>query len=220
MKGLVFATAVAAVLMVSSSAPCPRLYRVRAGGAGLRRGRPRPGTCSRLWSGTCSRLWPGDSQVALRRSALLRCRAACTASPPAHCRSGCGTPRSTAGLSSVALGLTSSTHTSGDISWRGFISSWREFAKLAGRSASNWVRRKMGYACSGRFCHTLHGHQRRTLFLAQRVIPMGTAYAVWTGIGAVGCFIVGIAAYGDAATSLRIASAGLILAGVVGLKFG
>jgi quaternary ammonium compound-resistance protein SugE len=58
------------------------------------------------------------------------------------------------------------------------------------------------------------------LFLAQRAIPMGTAYAVWTGIGAVGSFVVGIAAFGDAATSLRMASAGLILAGVVGLKFG
>ena len=58
------------------------------------------------------------------------------------------------------------------------------------------------------------------LFLAQRVIPMGTAYAVWTGIGAVGSFVVGITAFGDAATALRMASAGLILAGVVGLKFG
>jgi quaternary ammonium compound-resistance protein SugE len=48
---------------------------------------------------------------------------------------------------------------------------------------------------------------------------MGTAYAVWTGIGAVGTFAVGIVAFGDTATSLRMASAGLILAGVVGLKF-
>lgn len=57
------------------------------------------------------------------------------------------------------------------------------------------------------------------LLLAQREIPMGTAYAVWTGIGAVGTFVVGIAAFGDAATTLRMASAGLIIAGVVGLKF-
>ncbi len=57
------------------------------------------------------------------------------------------------------------------------------------------------------------------LLLAQREIPMGTAYAVWTGIGAAGTFVVGIVAFGDAATSLRIASAGLIIAGVVGLKF-
>jgi len=56
------------------------------------------------------------------------------------------------------------------------------------------------------------------LFLAQRTIPMGTAYAVWTGIGAVGAFAVGIAFFGDAATAMRIGSASLILAGVVGLK--
>lgn len=57
------------------------------------------------------------------------------------------------------------------------------------------------------------------LLLAQREIPMGTAYAVWTGIGAAGTFIVGIAAFGDAANGLRLVSAGLIIAGVVGLKF-
>jgi quaternary ammonium compound-resistance protein SugE len=65
-------------------------------------------------------------------------------------------------------------------------------------------------------CITVSG---ALLLLAQRVIPMGTAYAVWTGIGAVGTFAVGIIAFGDTATSLRMASAGLILAGVVGLKF-
>lgn len=57
------------------------------------------------------------------------------------------------------------------------------------------------------------------LLLAQREIPMGTAYAVWTGIGAAGTFLVGIVAFGDAATGLRLVSVGLIIAGVVGLKF-
>ena len=57
------------------------------------------------------------------------------------------------------------------------------------------------------------------LLLAQRAIPMGTAYAVWTGIGAVGTFAVGILAFGDAAAPMRIASATLIILGVVGLKF-
>ena len=57
------------------------------------------------------------------------------------------------------------------------------------------------------------------LLLAQREIPMGTAYAVWTGIGAAGTFVVGIVAFGDAATPMRLLSAGLIIAGVVGLKF-
>ena len=57
------------------------------------------------------------------------------------------------------------------------------------------------------------------LLMAQKEIPMGTAYAVWTGIGAVGTFVVGIAACGDAATPMRMVSAGLIIAGVIGLKF-
>ncbi len=56
------------------------------------------------------------------------------------------------------------------------------------------------------------------LLLAQREIPMGTAYAIWTGIGAVGTFALGIAIFGDAASTTRIASAGLIVAGIIGLK--
>ncbi len=56
------------------------------------------------------------------------------------------------------------------------------------------------------------------LLLAQREIPMGTAYAVWTGIGAVGAFTVGVLAFGDASTAMRWASVGLITAGIVGLK--
>ncbi len=56
------------------------------------------------------------------------------------------------------------------------------------------------------------------LLLAQRQVPMGTAYAVWTGIGAVGAFVVGIVAYGDPAAPMRIASATFIVVGVVGLK--
>ena len=56
------------------------------------------------------------------------------------------------------------------------------------------------------------------LLLAQRDIPMGTAYAVWTGIGAVGAFTVGIVAFGDASTAMRWASVALIVAGIVGLK--
>lgn len=56
------------------------------------------------------------------------------------------------------------------------------------------------------------------LLLAQRELPIGTAYAVWTGIGAVGTFALGIAVFGDAASTLRIASAGLIVVGLVGLK--
>ena len=56
------------------------------------------------------------------------------------------------------------------------------------------------------------------LLYAQRSIPMGTAYAVWTGIGAVGTFVLGILFFGEAVTFLRWFFVGLILVGIVGLK--
>ena len=57
------------------------------------------------------------------------------------------------------------------------------------------------------------------LYLAQREISIGTAYAVWTGIGAAGAFACGLLLYGDPATFGRFAGVGLIIAGVVVLKF-
>ena len=56
------------------------------------------------------------------------------------------------------------------------------------------------------------------LSFALRSVPMGTGYAVWTGIGAAGTAIVGIAALGDSAAPMRILCIGLILAGVIGLR--
>jgi len=56
------------------------------------------------------------------------------------------------------------------------------------------------------------------LSLAMKELPLGTAYAVWTGIGAVGAFILGIVVLGEAATPMRIASALLILAGIIGFR--
>jgi quaternary ammonium compound-resistance protein SugE len=56
------------------------------------------------------------------------------------------------------------------------------------------------------------------LSLALKELPLGTAYTIWTGIGAVGAFILGIMVLGEAATQLRIASALLILAGIIGLR--
>ena len=56
------------------------------------------------------------------------------------------------------------------------------------------------------------------LAVAMKTIPMGTAYAVWTGIGAIGGVVVGIIAFGESASALRIASAALIVTGIVGLK--
>jgi quaternary ammonium compound-resistance protein SugE len=56
------------------------------------------------------------------------------------------------------------------------------------------------------------------LALALRTIPVGTGYAVWTGIGAVGTAILGIVLLGEPATLARIACIGLIVAGIAGLK--
>ena len=56
------------------------------------------------------------------------------------------------------------------------------------------------------------------LGVAVKTLPIGTAYAVWTGIGAVGTAILGIILFGDPATALRLACIGLIVAGIVGLK--
>lgn len=56
------------------------------------------------------------------------------------------------------------------------------------------------------------------MWLAQREIPMGTAYAVWTGIGAAGTFLVGVMAYGDPASLGRYLGVLLIVSGVAVLK--
>lgn len=56
------------------------------------------------------------------------------------------------------------------------------------------------------------------LGLALKTLPVGTAYAVWTGIGTVGTAILGIWLLGDPATILRIVCIGLIVAGIAGLK--
>lgn len=56
------------------------------------------------------------------------------------------------------------------------------------------------------------------LGIAMRTIPVGTAYAVWTGIGTVGAVILGIFLFGESATVPRLICVALILAGVLGLK--
>ena len=64
-------------------------------------------------------------------------------------------------------------------------------------------------------CMVISGY---LLYLAQRHIAMGTAYAVWTGIGAAGTFVLGIFLYGDSADAMRIFSVLLIISGVIMLK--
>lgn len=56
------------------------------------------------------------------------------------------------------------------------------------------------------------------LALAMRVLPAGTAYAVWTGIGAAGTALFGIVLLGESANAMRLVCIGLIVAGVLGLK--
>lgn len=56
------------------------------------------------------------------------------------------------------------------------------------------------------------------LAMAMKTLPLGTAYAIWTGIGAVGAFVVGIAVMGEAVTIMRVAGALLIVSGIVVLK--
>lgn len=56
------------------------------------------------------------------------------------------------------------------------------------------------------------------LSVAMRSLPLGTAYMVWTGIGAVGAFIVGVAMLGEAMSPLRLAAAAMIVGGIVLMK--
>lgn len=57
------------------------------------------------------------------------------------------------------------------------------------------------------------------LGMAVRTLPLGTAYAVWTGIGTVGALIAGILLFQEPATAVRMLFAGMIVAGILGLKF-
>jgi len=57
------------------------------------------------------------------------------------------------------------------------------------------------------------------LGVAMKSLPMGTAYAIWVGVGAVGTVILGIVLLGESAHPLRLVSLALIVAGIIGLKF-
>ncbi len=56
------------------------------------------------------------------------------------------------------------------------------------------------------------------LAMAVKTLPIGTAYAIWTGIGALGAVILGIVLFGDPATPLRLLCVAFILVGIIGLK--
>lgn len=74
---------------------------------------------------------------------------------------------------------------------------------------------KVGWIGFSIVCMSISGG---LLWYSQKTIPLGTAYAVWTGIGAVGTLLVGILFFQDSASFLRLLSAFLIVAGIVGLK--
>ena len=77
----------------------------------------------------------------------------------------------------------------------GFTRLWPSVGTVAGMLASFWL-----------------------LALAMKTLPLGTAYAVWVGIGTIGAFVSGIVLFGESANWLRIASVALIVLGLVGLK--
>jgi quaternary ammonium compound-resistance protein SugE len=100
------------------------------------------------------------------------------------------------------------------------------FLLVAGIAEWGWpVGLKLGWGEAGAqwawiaFAILCMGISGWLLFLAQRKLPMGTAYAVWTGIGAVGTFLIGIAVFGDSAAIARFLCVGLIVGGILGLKF-
>ncbi|RDW13520.1 DMT family transporter [Paracoccus thiocyanatus] len=77
----------------------------------------------------------------------------------------------------------------------GFTRPWPTAITIVGMAASVWF-----------------------LALSMKVLPLGTAYVIWTGIGAIGAFALGLALLGESADPLRLVAAGLILAGLVLMK--
>lgn len=84
-----------------------------------------------------------------------------------------------------------------------------------GFKLSHMTPHKIGWIVFAVFSMTLSGF---LLYLAQKTIPIGTAYAIWTGIGASGTFLIGILFFNDPTSMMRYISAGLIVLGIIGLK--
>ena len=86
---------------------------------------------------------------------------------------------------------------------------WSTFMKLSEGFTKRWST-----------VWTVLGMLASFFFLSRAVhtLPMGTAYAVWTGIGALGAVIVGIAAFHEPVTAARLIFVGLLLIGIIGLK--
>ena len=94
---------------------------------------------------------------------------------------------------------------------------------LAGLAEIGWViglRYSEGFTRQAPSTFTVVSMAASMLLLgwAVRSLPIGTAYAVWTGIGAIGAAVAGLMLFGESANPMRLLCIGLIVAGVVGLK--
>ncbi len=86
---------------------------------------------------------------------------------------------------------------------------WAVAMKQSAGFTRLWPTAVMGVSMIGSFA---------LLALAMRTLPLGTAYVIWTGIGAVGAFLVGITFLGEAVTATRLCAAVLIVAGLITMK--
>lgn len=96
-----------------------------------------------------------------------------------------------------------------------FIASVFEMGWPLGMKLADITSFKVAWIIFAIIAMTLSGY---FLFLAQKEIPIGTAYAIWTGIGMIGTFILGITIFHDAMSLLRFIGVLLILSGVIILK--
>ena len=85
---------------------------------------------------------------------------------------------------------------------------------------STFMKLSHGFTVPSYSAVTIIGLVASFLFLAQatKVLPLGTAYAVWTGIGAVGAVIVGVVVFKEPVTAIRIFFTAMLVAGILGLK--
>ena len=80
------------------------------------------------------------------------------------------------------------------------------------------IHRRFHASGSDHFDRHFRDRQRRAVGIAVKTLPIGTAYAIWTGIGSVGTVLLGIWLLGDAATARRLLCISMIVAGIAGLK--
>ena len=97
------------------------------------------------------------------------------------------------------------------------------YLALAGALEIVWayyLKQSQGFTRPGPTIITLVSLVGSLLFLSLslRALPLGTAYAIWTGIGAIGTFALGIALLGEPASAMRLAAAGLIVSGLALMK--